>query len=241
MSSIELRLLHLDTDVVAVDKPAGMLVHPSRLDAQENVTVLAELQAQLGQVLYPLHRLDKATSGVLVLARHAEAARHYGRVFRDGLAAKHYLALVRGWPAEQGRIEQPLARDPERPSAGQPHLDARTDWQRLATFEWPFPVDGRHPTSRYALVGVQPLSGRRHQIRRHFKHIAHPLVGDSTHGKGAHNRAVAQWLGTARLWLHAGQLRLPAPGGVLDLHAPAGPEWAPLLPAPEWRPPCSAT
>lgn len=109
-------------------------------------------------------------------------------------------------------------------------MPARTDFTRLACFEWPF-GDGRHASSRYALVEVQPLTGRRHQIRRHFKHIAHPLVGDSTHGKGAHNRAVAHWLGCGRLWLHALALELPAAaaGAALRVQATPGPEWRPLL------------
>ena len=107
---------------------------------------------------------------------------------------KHYLALVRGWPDEAGVIDQDLARDPEQRSTGQPRLPAVTHYGRLRCLEWPFSVDARHATSRYALMEVQPLTGRRHQIRRHFKHIAHPLVGDTTHGKGAHNRAVAEWL-----------------------------------------------
>jgi tRNA pseudouridine65 synthase len=93
---------------------------------------------------------------------------------------------------------------PSCPPPASTRLDALTRWQRLACFEWDFSVEGRHPTSRYALVAQwSPLTGRRHQIRRHFKHIAHPLVGDTTHGKGPHNRAVAAWLGLDRLWLHA--------------------------------------
>lgn len=221
-----LTLLHADEDLVAIDKPAGLLVHPSGLDAHETVTALDLLQAQLGRKLHPLHRLDKATSGVLLFALHAAAAREYGAAFEAGLVEKRYLALVRGWPAESGRIDQPLARDPELPSTGQPRLEASTRYRRLACFDWPFSVDGRHPSSRYALVAVEPLTGRRHQIRRHFKHIAHPLVGDTTHGKGAHNRAVAQWLGVSRLWLHAGRVVLP---GGLGIEAACGPEWAPLL------------
>ncbi|EHR73665.1 23S RNA-specific pseudouridylate synthase [Burkholderiales bacterium JOSHI_001] len=226
-----LTVLHLDDDLVAIDKPAGLLVHATSLDAHEMRNALDLLRAQLGLPLWPLHRLDKATSGVLLFARHADAARTLGAAFADGLVGKRYLALVRGWPAEQGLIDQPLARDPEQPSTGQPQLPALTRWQRLATFEWPFP-DGRHASSRYALVAVQPLTGRRHQIRRHFKHIAHPLVGDSTHGKGAHNRAVAAWLGVQRLWLHAEEVALPALGGVpaRTVRAPAGPAWWPLLP-----------
>lgn len=224
-----LHLLHDDADLVAIDKPAGLLVHATSLDAHEALNAVDLLQAQLGQRLWPLHRLDKATSGVLLFARNADAARHWGIAFQEGRIRKRYLALVRGWTPDSGEIDHPLARDPEKPSAGQPHLDACTRYRRLACFEWAFSVDARHPTSRYALVEADPLTGRRHQIRRHFKHIAHPLVGDSTHGKGPHNRAVAQWLGTARLWLHAKQVELPMVDGPLRIDAPCGPEWAPLL------------
>jgi len=224
-----LTVLHSDDRLVAVAKPAGLLVHPSGLDAHAQQTALQLLRDQLGQWLWPLHRLDKATSGVLLFARSAEAAREWGLAFEQGRIAKRYLALVRGWPAEQGEIAQALARDPELPSLGQERLAAQTRYRRLACFEWPFSVDARHPTSRYALVEAEPLTGRRHQIRRHFKHIAHPLVGDTTHGKGAHNRAVAQWLGTARLWLHCEWMEVPTADGPLRITAPAGPEWQALL------------
>jgi len=224
---VSLPILHLDTDLVAIDKPAGVLVHRSALDAHEERTAVALLQEQIGERLFALHRLDKATSGVLLFARHAQAARHWGQAFEAGQVGKRYLALVRGWPAASGEIDYPLARDPERPSAGQPRIDAVTRYRTLRCFEWPFPTGGEHATSRYALVEAEPLTGRRHQIRRHFKHIAHPLVGDTTHGKGAHNRAVAQWLGATRLWLHASSVSLP---GGLRIEAPCGPEWQALLP-----------
>ena len=224
-----LKLLHRDDRIVAVDKPPGLLVHPTGLDAQEQRTALKLLRDQLGERLWPLHRLDKATSGVLLFARDADAAREWGLAFEQGRIGKRYLALVRGWPDAAGEVDQPLARDPELPSQGQERLQARTRYRRLACFEWPFQVDGRHATSRYALVEVEPLTGRRHQIRRHFKHIAHPLVGDTTHGKGAHNRAVAQWLGTSRLWLHCEWMEVPTDRGPLRITAPPGPEWAPLL------------
>jgi tRNA pseudouridine65 synthase len=227
-----LRILHRDEDLVAIDKPAGLLVHPSALDAHEARTALQLLRDQLGERLWPLHRLDKATSGVLLFARNAEAARRWGIAFEAGGVRKQYLALVRGWPAERGEIDYALAKDPELPSEGQARLAALTRYERLATFEWPFSVDGRHPASRYALVAVEPLTGRRHQIRRHFKHIAHPLIGDTTHGKGAHNRAVAKWLGVDRLWLHAAWVELP---GVPRIAAACGSEWAPLTPLPTSR------
>jgi tRNA pseudouridine65 synthase len=184
-----LPLLHLDERLAAVAKPAGLLVHPSGLDAHARQTALELLRDQLGQRLWPLHRLDKATSGVLLFARDAQAAREWGLAFTQGRIRKRYLALVRGWPDEQGEIDQPLARDPERPSEGQERVPALTRYRRLARFDWPFRVDDRHPSSRYALMEVEPLTGRRHQIRRHFKHIAHPLVGDTM----ARARTTGRW------------------------------------------------
>jgi tRNA pseudouridine65 synthase len=231
MSQEILRLLHLDADLVAIDKPAGLLVHPSGLDAHEDRTALKLLRDQLGEWLWPLHRLDKGTSGVLLFARSAAAAREWGLAFEQGRVGKRYRALVRGWPEVEGTIDHPLARDPELPSQGQPQLPAVTHFRRLATFDWPFTVDARHATSRYALVEVEPLTGRRHQIRRHFKHIAHPLVGDATHGKGSHNRAVAAWLGMQRLWLHAESVELATASGTLRIVAEPGPEWR-FSPAP---------
>jgi tRNA pseudouridine65 synthase len=222
-----LRLLHTDPDLVAIDKPAGLLVHPSALDAHEDITALGLLQAQLGERLFPLHRLDKGTSGVLLFARNAQAARAWGIAFANGEVAKRYLALVRGWPPASGTIDHALARDPELPSAGQPRVPAVTHYRRLACFEWPFSADGRHPCSRYALVEARPVTGRRHQIRRHFKHIAHPLIGDANYGKSTHNRAVAAFLGPRRLWLHAADVVLP---GGLRIAADCGREWDALLP-----------
>ncbi len=237
VQNLPLRLLHMDTDLVAIDKPAGLLVHRTSLDAHEALDALTLLQVQLGMPLWTLQRLDKATSGVLLFARSAEAARAINAVLETEAGHlrghKTYLALVRGWPPSEGVIDHPLARDPELPSTGQPQLPACTHYRRLHRHEWPF-SDGRHASSRFAVMEVLPLSGRRHQIRRHFKHIAHPLVGDSTHGKGPLNRAVAQWLGLQRLWLHAARLELPAFNGraAQVIEVPPGPEWQPLLPAP---------
>lgn len=225
MTSALLPLLYRDDDIVAIDKPAGLLVHPTRLDAHEERSALKLLRDQLGEHLWPLHRLDKGTSGVLLFARHGAAAREWGLAFEQGRVAKGYRALVRGWPDAAGEIDHPLARDPELPSAGQVLLPAVTRYRRIATFEWPFAVDARHATTRYALVDVEPLTGRRHQIRRHFKHIAHPLVGDATHGKGVHNRAVAAWLGVQRLWLHACWIALPRSDALLRIEAPPSADW----------------
>jgi len=137
---------------------------------------------------------------------------------------------VRGWPADAGEIDEPLARDPELPSAGQQRLAATTRWQVVQRLLLPISTDGAHADTRLALVAVQPLSGRQHQIRRHFKTLAHPLIGDASHGKGPLNRALAELFGRQRLWLHAERLSLPHPATsqTLVLHAPPGPEWAVL-------------
>jgi len=237
----EVNILYRDEALLVVDKPAGLLVHRSSLDAHETDTLLERLRAQLGRdtaaTLAPVHRLDKGTSGLLVLAWSPAAARALGAAFEQGAVSKRYLALVRGWPVESIDFDHALARDPEEPSRGQPQLPARTLFRRQARVEWPFAVDARHPTSRYALVEACPLTGRRHQIRRHLKQLAHPIVGDATHGKGLHNRAVAAWLGVNRLWLHAWALTLPHPadGRPLRLEAPPGPEWQALRERGPWR------
>jgi tRNA pseudouridine65 synthase len=231
-----LPILHADEHLVAIMKPAGLLVHRTVIDAQEQVFALQLLRDQLGRKVWPVHRLDKGTSGLLLFALSAEAASLLGQAFESGAMSKRYLALVRGWPGEAGRIDHPLARDPERASAGQELLPSRTDWRRLARVEWPLAVDPRYACSRYALIEARPESGRRHQIRRHLKHIAHPIIGDATHGKGPLNRAVAGWLGLQRLWLHGLALSFthPLTGEVLNLQAPLGPEWQALRERANW-------
>lgn len=231
-----LQILHIDEHLVAIDKPAGLLVHRTALDAQEQRFALQMLRDQLGRPVWPAHRLDKGTSGLLLFALSAEMASLLGQAFESGAMKKRYLALVRGWPTEQGLIDHALARDPERASAGQELLEAHTGWQRLARVEWPLAVDARFPSSRYALVEAHPESGRRHQIRRHLKHIAHPIIGDATHGKGPLNRAVADFLGLQRLWLHGLELRFthPISGEALCLQAPPGPEWQALRERGDW-------
>lgn len=232
--TLPLTLLYQDRHLLAVHKPAGLLTHRTALDAHADDDLVTRLRAQTGAPVWPAHRLDKGTSGVLLLARDANTARLLGDRFADaslGAARqidKRYLALVRGWPADTGETAQPLARDPELASAGQAHLPAGTRWRVLQRLLLPLSTDPRHEHTRLALVEVQPLTGRRHQIRRHFKALAHPLIGDATHGKGPLNRALAAHFGHHRLWLHALQLSLPHPisGATLVLRAEPGAEWA---------------
>lgn len=226
ISAEPLVALHEDEELLVVDKPTGLLVHPTQLDAHAGDSLLERAEAQWGHRLFPAHRLDKGTSGLLLLAKTPAAASQLGEAFREGRVEKRYLGLVRGWPAaESGLIDHPLARDPERSSQGQPLLPAQTRWRCLRRLEWDFVSQPGFARTRGALLELEPLQGRRHQLRRHCKHIAHPLLGDATHGKGPLNRALAAHLGLQRLWLHAWRLRLPD-GRCFE--APPGPEWAPM-------------
>ncbi|MFN3302834.1 MAG: pseudouridine synthase [Roseateles sp.] len=218
-----LTLIYKDEHLAAVDKPPGLLVHRTQLAAGEDEAALQQLRDQLGRPVWPVHRLDRGTSGVLLFALSAEVAALLGAMFEQGQMDKHYLALVRGWPAaDAGLIDHPLARDPELPSAGQPLLAAQTRWRVLQRLDWPLVTDPRFASTRVALLEAEPLQGRRHQIRRHLKHIAHPILGDATHGKGPLNRAIAAHLGVQRLWLHAQRLAFahPVSGAPLLLTAP---------------------
>ena len=197
-----LRLLHLDDRMVVVDKPSGLLVHRSPIDRHETRFALQIVRDQLGRRVYPVHRLDKGTSGALVFGLDPESAKTLSQAFATRDVAKTYVALVRGWPATEGSIDRALAAvEDERigPQSLAPR-EATTTFRRLATYELPVRVD-RYPTSRYALVELSPQTGRRHQLRRHLAGASHPIVGDSTYGKGRHNRVFAERFGVRRLLL----------------------------------------
>ena len=214
-----LHILWRDEHLVAVYKPAGWLVHRTGLDAGETRFVMQTLRNQLGQHVYPVHRLDKGTCGVLVMALHPAAARSLSQAFEHHAVRKDYLALVRGWAPPAALVDHALRPDDAPPDA--PVQDARTALRCLARLEWPEAADPRFATTRASLVHAMPQTGRRHQIRRHLKHIAHPIIGDATHGKGPLNRWWADRLGGQRLWLHAWRLQVPHPvsGEVLALHS----------------------
>ncbi len=223
-----LNILYQDDYLASVDKPAGVLTHRSGIDAMETRFVLQMLRDQIGQPVWPVHRLDKGTSGVLLFALSAEVARQLGQAFEAGEGLrKTYHAIVRGWPPEQGEIDHPLRRlDDDARATRQAVQPALTRYRRLACYELPVP-HGPFSGTRTALVALQPLTGRRHQLRWHMKHIAHPIIGDATHGKGPLNRALAPLLGQQRLWLHASALSLthPITGAPLHLEAPTEAEW----------------
>lgn len=206
--------LYRDDALLVVHKPAGLLVHRSPIDRHETEFALQYARAMNGgEHVYPVHRLDRPTSGVLVFARNPEAARVLGQQMMAGDVCKTYLAVVRGWPAEQGVIDHPLreeAEDRRLKSADQPVRDAVTRYRRLAVTEIPVQVE-TYPSSRYAVVELMPGTGRRHQLRRHMKHISHPIIGDANHGRGRHNRYFAERFGEGRLMLAATRIEFQHP------------------------------
>jgi len=227
---MQLPILYCDEHLVAIHKPSGLLVHRSAI-SQDRVFALQGLRDQLGRRVYPIHRLDRATSGVLLFGLDSASARAVAAQFESHQVSKRYRALARGWVDERGSIEHAL-RDEEGNRGLQP---ARTRYRCLHRVELAHAVD-RYPSARYSLVEVEPLTGRRQQIRKHFKHISHHLIGDTTHGNGRHNRFFREHYGIHRLMLTAQQLNVvhPVSGEPLELRALPEPEWLRLFQAFGW-------
>lgn len=221
-----LEVLHRDERLVAVAKPSGLVVHRSAR-ASDRDNVMKRLRLQIGAMVWPVHRLDRGTSGVLLFALDTGSARTLAEAFAGRAVAKSYLAVVRGWPPESALVERPLRGEDGRESA------AATRVTRLATVELPVAV-APHPSARYALVLAQPLTGREHQIRRHLRSLNHPVVGDTTWGASDHNRLFRERFGSRRLLLHAAALRLDWPPDSrqeLEARAPLPADLAPVLAA----------
>ena len=220
-----LDIIFRDNHLIAINKPAGLLVHPSLVDRHEKQSAMTLLRDTIGQYVYPVHRLDKPTSGVLLFALSSEIARELSLQFNESQVHKRYLAVVRGYTDKSGRIDYPLQEKLDkmtdsRARKDKPAQSAVTDYRRLATLELPIRVD-RYPTSRYSLVEIIPQTGRKHQIRRHFKHLSHPIIGDTSYGKSIHNRLFTKRFDCRRLLLAATHLTIqhPVSGQTIVLEA----------------------
>ena len=236
-----MKVLYSDAHYVAVDKPAGLLVHRSGVDRHETRFAMQMLRDQLGQWVYPVHRLDKCTSGVLLFALSPDAARRAGDLFTGGRVAKRYLAVVRGYLDEEGVIDYALAEPVDAMTDARARVDkgpqhAVTRFTRLATAELPQPV-GRYATARYSLAELMPYTGRKHQIRRHLKHVFHPVIGDTTYGDGRHNRFFRSKFHCDRLLLAARSLTFSHPysGSAVTVEAPLDPAFTRVLQQLGWE------
>ena len=202
-----LEILYQDEYLVAINKPSGLLVHKSPIDKHETQFALQLVRDQIGQYVHPLHRLDKPTSGVLLFALNAEITQSMSELFRSHEVQKEYIAIVRGYTEDEALIDHALkqmldTKEQKKLGITKEAQDAQTQYERLATVELPYAVS-RYPVARYSLVKLEPRSGRKHQLRRHMKHIFHPIVGDTKHGRGEHNKFFREKFDCYRLLLHA--------------------------------------
>lgn len=222
MATDRLNLLFEDKHLVAVYKPAGLLVHRTSIDAGETRFCVQVLRDQIGREVFPCHRLDKPTSGVLLFALDKDVLRTVNTAFAEGRVEKTYHAVVRGWVDQPGLLDYPLVPMKEEPDEGEAPAaqPAVTAYAPLERYEIPEPV-GRYESARFSLVELSPRTGRTHQLRRHMAHLRHPVIGDTAHGDGARNRFFREYFGCHRLMLSAVSLCLehPVTGDLLRIES----------------------
>ncbi|KAA0928958.1 tRNA pseudouridine(65) synthase TruC [Psychrobacter sp. ANT_H56B] len=232
----QVEIIYEDEFLVAINKEAGLLVHRSWLDKGETRFAMQLTRDAVGCHVFPVHRLDKPTSGVLLFAKSSAVARSLTEAFTEHKVTKQYLAVVRGYMSEQGSVDYALSFQPDAiadkfANLDKPAQEAVTHWQSLAQIELPFAVSKKHDTSRYSLMRLTPETGRKHQLRRHMRHLFHHIVGDTSHGDGRHNRFFRTQYGCARMLLHAQSLALshPVTGEPLLLKAGLDDQWMRIL------------
>lgn len=195
-----LEILYQDEYLVAINKPSGLLVHKSYYARDAKVYAVQELRNQLGgQHVYPIHRLDRKTSGVLIFALDKDTLKIMNENFASRNVEKKYLAILRGWSPEELTIDYDLTNDDG------VKQNAITYFHRLQTAEINLEYNN-HPTSRYCLVEAIPETGRMHQLRKHFRHIFHPILGSRPHGCNKQNKLWLETFGLKGMMLHAHQL-----------------------------------
>lgn len=201
----EIEVLYRDEFIAVVNKPAGLMAHSSALARGEDDFLHDRLREQFGCKIFLIHRLDRATSGCLLIAFDNQSASTLGKQFMTRDVEKNYLAICRGWPEESFTVDHDLDGGPGKPEK----KPAITEFRRLATAEIEV-ASAHHESSRYALVQCTPYTGRFRQIRRHLKHVFHHLIGDTSHGDGRHNRTF-RMMGVHRMLLHAYRLKFNHP------------------------------
>ncbi|MGM8886529.1 tRNA pseudouridine(65) synthase TruC [Psychrobacter sp. 1U2] len=237
----QIEIIYEDEFLVAINKEAGLLVHRSWLDKGETRFAMQLTRDAVGCHVFPVHRLDRPTSGVLLFAKSSAVARSLTEAFTEHKVTKQYLAVVRGYMPKNGTINYALSFKPDAiadkfANLDKPAQEAVTHWQRLAQIELPFAVSSKHDTSRYSFMRLMPETGRKHQLRRHMKHLFHPIVGDTSHGDGRHNRFFRNHYDCTRMLLHAQTLALdhPVTGEPLLLTAGFDEQWMRIMEAFDW-------
>jgi tRNA pseudouridine65 synthase len=220
----DLEIIFQDDALVAVNKPNGLLVHRSSIASQESTFALQLIRDQTGKKVYPVHRLDRKTSGVLVFAFDGEIAKLLQEQFISQAIIKKYLAITRGYFPDEIEVDYPLTNDRNKKQ------DAITFFKMLKKTEIDIPFGG-HPTSRYSLVEIFPKTGRQHQIRKHCNHLRHPIIGDRPHGCNKQNRFFKERWNLMTMLLHAKELSFvhPVSGQDLTLRAELNTEFIRML------------
>jgi len=193
-----------DSSLILVNKPPGVLVHRTGLDTRETCFLLQEVRNLVGGHVYPVHRLDRKTSGIMLFAKSCAVSAELSRQFRDHQVHKTYLAIVRGYTPDKGTIDYPLKDEKDRLKEAVTHLTT------IKRSEIPV-SSGRFQTSRYSLVSLEPVTGRMHQLRRHMSHIFHPIIGDRPHGCNKQNRFFKEYFGLDQMLLHASGIQFLHP------------------------------
>lgn len=204
METTILEILYQDDYLVAINKPNGLLVHRSPIASDAQEFALQLLRNQIGRFVYPVHRLDRKTSGVLLFGLNKETTRLLQKGIEEKETLKEYQAIVRGYFPEQITVDYALTNDRGK------QQEAITIFQRLKTTELAIPF-GKHTTSRYSLIMVQPQTGRMHQIRKHCNHLRHPIIGDRPYGCNKQNRLFKERWQMNTMLLHARKLVLIHP------------------------------
>lgn len=199
-----LDILFEDDHLVAINKPNGLLVHRTKIARDADEFAMQMLRDQLEMHVYPCHRLDRKTSGVLLFAKSEEVNRKMQEAFMNQQVTKKYLAVVRGFTEDSGKIDYDLKRDDGKIQS------AITHYKTIAKIEIDLPF-GKHSTSRYSLVEVTPETGRMHQIRKHFAHIFHPIIGDRPYGCNKQNKLFLEKFGLTEMMLHAKEISFQHP------------------------------
>lgn len=236
-----IQILYEDEHIVAIHKPAGLLVHKTYLARKERFFAMQLTRDLVGCHVFPVHRLDRPTSGVLLFAKSSEVARTLCQQFEGRDVHKHYLALVRGNMSEGGELDYPLREELDDVADKHARKDkdaqeAVTQYAPLLNSEIPYP-SGRYATSRFCLLHLSPLTGRKHQLRRHMAHLRHPIIGDTTHGDGKQNRFFREHFGINRLWLLAQKMTLthPVTGVPLSIVTEPEAEWSTVFAELGWH------
>lgn len=199
-----LEIIYQDEHLIAINKPHGLLVHRSKIANDAKEFALQMLRDQVGRQVNPTHRLDRKTGGVLLFAFEKEIEIAMQKQFQEGLVNKHYLAIVRGYTPPTMDIDYPLAKE------NGTLQEAQTSFITLQQSEIPIAI-GKHTTSRYSLVEANPTTGRMHQLRKHFAHIFHPIIGDRPHGCNKQNRFFKEQFKMNTMMLHASKLSFSHP------------------------------